>query len=561
MTEGIKIIWLLAIGLGLACTLGYLFSRIKLPSILGYLVAGYLIGPYSPGFVADIVVAEQLANIGVTLLMFVVGLHFNWKDLAEVKSIALPGGIILSVFSILAAMACLTYFGDPVLSGFVVGLAICVSSTVVMVRILSDQELLDTRQGHIVVGWTIVEDLFSVAGLILLPILATLSIRQEGEGYFQGFAPIGLLLFKIALLGIFVRYFGNRLLDQTLRAIARTRSHELFTLALLSCVFFIAIGSAYLFGVSLALGAFIAGTMIGETSLRHQAAVNALPMRDAFAAIFFLSVGMLFNPSSLISSSRLFFSVLAIILLVRPILAFLIMTIARYPAYVAWTVSLALAQIGEYSFIIAEAGNQLGVLPHNAYDVLIGCSCITIGLNPLLLQVFRPICNKRFSWPPHYKPPLPSSLQTLANWQDNADKLRPRAIIVGFGPVGQKVSSYLLDKNFHILVIDRNIDTVCALQITHLEAIFGDAINPHILEKARIKDAQILAVTTPEFAITNSIIQAAIEENPLIKIIARSHFKGDIREDLPRTVSIVCDEDAASERFVSIIRGQLEDEV
>lgn len=556
MAEEFKIIWLLAIGLGLACVLGYLAHLVKTPPILGYLLAGYLIGPYSPGFVADVVVAGQLANIGITLLMFVVGLHFNWKNLESVKSIALPGAVILSLLSIAIPILYSLCIHQSVVSGFVIGLAVCVSSTVVMVRILTDQGLIETRQGHIVVGWTIVEDLISVFGLILLPIIYSFATQDTPGESVRSLQPFFLLLLKIALLGVVLRFAGKNLLDRVLSCVARTRSHELFTLAVLCCVFLIAIGSSYIFNVSLALGAFIAGTLIGETSLSHQAAANALPMRDSFSVIFFLSVGMLFNPAAVANNPKLFFGILSIIILIRPILAFLIMTVARYPIHVALTVSLAIAQIGEYSFIVAEEGNQLGILPHTMFDILIACSCISIGLNPILLQLFRPICSKMFSWPSHEQtlfsyPPL------MAPTDAKNEMLAPRAIIIGFGPVGQKVFQYLVSQRFQVLVIDQNIDTVHLLKKDNIETIFGDACQSHILEKARIKDSIVLAITIPDFHSAKAIIQIAQDTNPFIKVIARSRFKQDSKGFESPTISIVCDEEASSEQFVSVMREQL----
>lgn len=393
MGEGLTIIWLLAIGLGLACLFGYLTQKIKQSPIIGYLFAGYLIGPNFPGFVADAYIAEQLANIGVTLLMFAVGLNFNWKDLIAVKKIAVPGALILSTISILAGTFYSMYLGESLIAGFVVGLAICVSSTVVIVRVLSDQGLLHTKQGHIVVGWTIVEDLISVFGLLLLPALVPAQTTTDGTTLSIIYQVVWVLA-KIVILGLLVYLFGERIIDKILKVIAKTKSHELFTLAVLSIAFLIAILSSFLFGVSIALGAFIAGTIVGKTEMSQQAAANALPMRDAFAVIFFLSVGMLFSPLAVMNNLPLFFGVLMILLVLRPLLAFLIVKIAKYPQAIAFTVALAISQIGEYSFILAEEGSQLKVLPDNAYDILVASAFITIGLNPILFQLFQSFCHK-----------------------------------------------------------------------------------------------------------------------------------------------------------------------
>jgi len=551
MIEEFKIIWLLAIGLGLACTFGFLAQRARLPSILGYLLAGYMIGPYCPGYVADIKMAEQLAKIGVTLLMFTVGLNYNWKDLLSVKRIALPGALIVASLSIAAAMLYSIYLGEPALSGFVIGLAICVSSTVVIVRVLTDQNLLDTRQGRIVVGWTIVEDFISVFGLVFLPTLVAQSPSLQpalGIGW-----AILLAIFKIAILGVFLHFVGEKVIHKILETVARTRSHELFTLAILACVFLIAIGSAYLFGVSLALGAFIAGMIVGKTDMSHQAAANALPMRDAFSVIFFLSVGMLFNPLAVIASPQLFFGILAILLFLRPLLAFATCAIARYPLPVIMTVGLAIAQIGEYSFIIAQEGDRLKILPHNAYDVLVACSCITIGLNPLLLTLFHPICTKKIS--SQQERPF----QKLQVKKKNGKSFLPRVVIIGFGPIGQAACVYLAAKGYRVLVIDRNIDTIIALKKHGIETIFGDATQFHILEKAHIDNTRLLIITTPEFAITQAIIQTARHINPFLQIIARARFQADMEKHVLGDIPTICDEEVSSERLLSLIQAQLKE--
>lgn len=556
MMEELRIIWLLAIGLGLACILGYGAQAARIPPIVGYLLAGYLIGPNSPGFVADISMAEQLANLGVTLLMFAVGLNFNWKDLIAVKSIVLPGALTISGFSIILTALYSFYTGETLISGLVIGLAICVSSTVVIVRVLSDQGLLNTLQGHVVLGWTIVEDLISVFGLILLPALVPKFTQTDNQFVLGIVYSIFWTLIKIGALAVFIHFIGEKLIDRILKIIARTRSHELFTLAILTCVFIIAIFSSYLFGVSLALGAFIAGTIIGKTEVSHQAAANALPMRDAFAVIFFISVGMLFNPIALTNNLKLFFGALFVLIIVRPLLAFLFISLSKYPMPVAFTVALAQAQIGEYSFILAEEGSQLNILPDIAFDVIVACSFITIGLNTLLFQLFQSICKK------HVKPvstlPLKElSFDFLNESKSKPDAFLPRAIIIGFGPIGQDSAKYLIKKGFRVLIIDQNIDTVTALKRQNVETIFGDATQFHILEKAEIENARLLIITTPDFLTTKSIIQTAKNINSYIQIIARIRFKGDSKNDVFEGIPIVCDEESSSEKFISVIAHTL----
>lgn len=552
MGDELRIIWLLAIGLGLACLLGYVAQRVKQSPIIGYLLAGYLIGPNSPGFVADSYISDQLANIGVTLLMFAVGLSFNWKDLIAVKKIALPGAIILATISIFSGALYCWYLGESLIAGFVVGVAICVSSTVVIVRVLSDQGLLHTKQGHIVVGWTIVEDLISVFGLLLLPALAQTNLSTDHPSL--GIASqIFWVVLKIIALGLIVYLFGEKLIEKMLKIIARTRSHELFTLAILSSTFLIAIGSSYLFGVSLALGAFIAGTIVGKTDMSHQAAANALPMRDAFAVIFFLSVGMLFSPAAVMNNLPLFFGILVILLVIRPILAFLIVNIAKYPLAVAFTVALAIAQIGEYSFILAEEGSKLGILPDNAYDILVACSFITIGLNPILFQLFQSFCKK----PLRLNDQKELAVEELNEPKHGKPSFLPRAVVIGFGPIGQEASKRLLKKGYHVTVIDQNIDTISGLKGAEIETIFGDATQFYNLEIAQVENAKLLVITTPDQSVTQSIIQTARSINPYIQIIARLRFKMDLDNQNWGDIPIICDEEASLEKFIAIIDSQI----
>lgn len=557
--EELRIIWLLAVGLGLACLFGYLAQKAKQSPIVGYLFAGFLIGPGSPGFVADGYMAEQLANIGVTLLMFTVGLNFNWKDLVAVRRIALPGALILSTISIAAGTIYSLYLGEPLVSSFVVGLAICVSSTVVIVRVLTDQGLLDTQKGHIVIGWTIVEDLISVFGLLLLPSFAQNGAPPEGANLNILYQIMWVLL-KIAALGFLVHLFGEKIIEKILKIVARTRSHELFTLAILASTFLIAIGSSYLFGVSLALGAFIAGTIVGKTDMSHQAAANALPMRDTFAVIFFLSVGMLFNPLVVMHNLSLFFGVLFILLFIRPFIAFFIMKLANYPLGTGLTVALAIAQIGEYSFIIAEEGSQLGILPDSAFDVLVASAFITIALSPLLFQVFRFFIK---GLPGVFKkdinPSKELSIEFLNEPKDDKSFFLPRAIVIGFGPIGQKVSKHLVDKGYYVVVIDQNIDTISSLKGKEVETVYGDATQFHILERALIDQTKLLVISIPNFSAAQSIIQLARKTNPYIQIITRLRFASDLTHNQWEGIPIICDEEVASDRFIFEINTLLEE--
>lgn len=445
--------------------------------------------------------------------------------------------------------------GEHLIAGFVIGLAICVSSTVVIVRVLADQGILHTKQGHIVIGWTIVEDLISVFGLLLLPSLASVS-TSGGNQVLDVLYPILWVLLKIVILGLLFYFAGKKLIEMILKVVARAKSHELFTLAILSITFSIAIASSYIFGISLALGAFIAGTIVGGTDMSHQAAANALPMKDAFAVIFFLSVGMLFSPFVVFSNLPLFFGILMILLVLRPLLAFLIIRMANYPAAVAFAVALAISQIGEYSFILAEEGSSLRILPDNAYDILVACSFVTIGVNPILFHFFGPLCNK------HLKAASENEAKEISKELMDAQKQKgssflPRVIVIGFGPVGQDACKYLLARGYHVLIIDQNIDTISSLKDNEIETIFGDAAQVHILEKGQIDNACLVVITIPDYIGAQSIIQAVREITPFVPIIARAHFKADLKSSGADDISAVCDEEAVSEKLIATIRRQL----
>lgn len=553
MGEQLQVIWLLAIGLGLACLCGYIAQRLKQSPIIGYLIAGFLLGPNTPGVFVNSYIADQLATIGVTLLMFVVGLNFNWKDLLEVKKLAVPGALFLSSISILVGVLYTYYLGESLLAGLVIGIAISVSSTVVIVRVLSDQGLFRTKQGHLVVGWTIVEDLISVFGLLLLPAIASTNIASHDSQTHVVF-EILLVLVKISALAVIIHLFGEKFIEKLLSIVARTRSHELFTMAILSTTFLIAIASSYVFGVSLALGAFIAGVIVGKTDMSYQAAANALPLRDTFAAIFFLSVGMLFNPFSIMENLPLFFGILVIILLMRPLIAFLIVKSAKYPSSAAITVALAISQIGEYSFILAEEGNLLGILPNNAYDILVGGAFVSISLNPILFELFR-ITGAREA---RYSN-VPGEISIHLNGNSQHDLLfLPRAIVIGFGPIGQAAVNAILKKGFRVTVVDQNIDAITSLKDSKIEAIFGDATQLHILEQAQLENARLLVIATPEFSTTRPIIQVAQHTNPKLRIIARCRYKANLSNQSLGDIPIVCDEAATSEKLIAFLQIELD---
>ncbi len=500
-------------GLTAALVLGYITQQLRLSPIVGYLVAGIAVGPHTPGFEADIAIAQELAEIGVILLMFGVGLNFHIRELLAVRGVAIPGAMLAAGVATLLGMAAARLHGYEWSTGIVFGGAISVASTVVLIRVLSDNRDLHTRAGHIAVGWVVVEDLLTVAALVVLP--AVLGGQQSG---LQGAAmAMGIAAFKIAALVAVVALAGARFIPWLLEHVAATRSRELFTLAVLVIALGIAVGSAKLFGVSMALGAFLAGTVVGRSEFGLRAASEALPMRDAFAVLFFVSVGMLFDPSTVLTSPGLLAATLAIVLLAKPITVWATVQLLGYPQQVATNVAVSLAQIGEFSFILAALGRQLGVLPVEAVNTLVATAIVSITLNPLLYRLIDPferwlIRRGRVSID-----------------SDDADSLEAsapshRAIVVGYGPVGQTVTQLLLDNEIEPTVIELNLDTVRRLKAFDVRAIYGDAMRPDILLEAGIKGADNLILTSGASRVDEEIVRRAKELNPDVTILARSQY-------------------------------------
>lgn len=540
--ENLHIVLILAVGFTFASLFGYIAQKIRLSPIVGYLVAGYLIGPYSPGFVADLATAEQLAEIGVILMMFGVGLHFKWQDLYNVKSVAIPGAIVQTVVSALVCLAALYYVGWTFESALVVGLAIGVASTVVLVRILFAHNLLNSPQGHIAVGWLIVEDILTVMALLLLPLIAlfhmeeTPSILRVSQSIFE-------VILKFTVMAVLVLTFGRWLVTKALFSIARVRLEELFTITLLALIFVIAVGSTILFGTSIALGAFAAGMVIAQTVAKHQALANALPLKDAFAVIFFISVGMLFKPTAIWENWVAFCIILSIVLIVKPLIALLLTTLLKYPLKTGLVVAVALGQIGEFSFILAEEGLKFNLLPDEGFDIIVACSIISIALNPLL-----------FSWALKYLEERDRIRG--ATWLQDSALLTPRetAVVIGFGPVGKLAAETLEKIGFDISIIEQNIDTVEEIKRTHRHAVYGDAALRKILEVAGIKEAKILVITPPTIQTHLATIHLAKELNPELDILCRVRYEVDKNLLLPLGVQVICSEEEAARSIHEALR-------
>jgi monovalent cation:H+ antiporter-2, CPA2 family len=533
MENGLGFLVNLSVSLVLALILGLFTQRLRLSPIIGYLLAGIALGPRTPGFVADPKMAHDFAELGVILLMFGVGLHFNFNDLLAVRRIAIPGSLgQILVASALGTIAALSFGLGPA-AGLVIGIAISVASTVVLVRVLMDNNLLQTSQGHIAIGWLILEDIFTVFVLVVLPGLAGFWDHPETGGG-SLFVTLGFATAKFAGLTVLVVLIGRKAIPRLLDLVARTRSRELFTLTILSIAFAIATGSAALFGVSMALGAFLAGVVVGQTEVSHQAAADALPMRDAFAVLFFVSVGMLFDPQAIINQPRLLISLVGVIILAKPLTAFLIIWGLRYSVRTAITVALALSQIGEFSFLLANEATGLGVLPGEGQSLLVACALISIAASPLLFRAITPIeqwlRSKEKIWRILNQRSnvegarLNKEEQIRFSELDRKSESKMKAVIVGYGPVAQTASRILKDFDVPLVIVDLNVDTVRDLMESGQAAIYGDASRRDILEAAGIKKANYLLVTIPDVLARTSVILAAKGLNPELHVFSRARY-------------------------------------
>ena len=513
----------LAVSFATALVLGYGTQRIGLSPIVGYLLAGVLVGPYTPGFIADRHLAEQLAEVGVVLLMFGVGLQFHLKELLGVKRIALPGA--------LAQIAVSTALGGLVgwslgwgwKGGIVYGLAISVASTVVLLRVLSDNDDLSTRTGHIAVGWLVVEDLFTVLVLVLLPVL----FGAGDRGTNAILLALGWSGLKLVLLVLFTFLAGGRLIPWILDRVAATRSRELFTLTVLVLALGIAVGAAELFGASMPLGAFLAGMVVGRSEFSLRAATEALPMRDAFAVLFFVSVGMLFDPSVLLDTPGLVAATFAIVLVGKSAAALAIVLILGYPLRVALAVAVALAQIGEFTFILAGLAGELGLLPKEAANALIAVSIVSISLNPLAYR----LVGRLHRWVQR-TPSLRSRLPFLSNAEpddDDSPQAQPvadastrEAIVLGYGPVGRTLVGLLRELDVEPTVIELNLDSARAIRETGVKAVYGDALHEGTLAEAGVQQAGTLVLSSASATGNEEIIRLARQANPHIRVFARA---------------------------------------
>lgn len=517
----------IATGLGLAFVFGLIATKLRIPPIVGYLVAGVVIGPHTPGFEADVHLAEQLAEIGIVLLMFGVGLHFSLKDLMEVRKIALPGAIV----QIGAAMAMgmgLTYlWGWSLGSGLMFGLALSVASTVVLLRSLEEHNLTQTNDGRIAIGWLIVEDLVMVLALVLIPALAMKSGAPVEGSEELAKAPLweilGVAIGKLAVFVAVMLVVGKRFLPWLLTVVARTRSRELFTLAVFGMALGVAFGASKLFGVSFALGAFFAGMMIRESDLNHEVADRALPFQDAFAVLFFVSVGMLFDPSVLTEEPLRVLLVVGIIMIGKSLAAFLIVMMFGYPLKTGLLVSAGLAQIGEFSFILITLGMSYGLLPEEGRNLILAGAMISIALNPLTFYYSRKLYEYVGQRP---------KLSSIFNMRDNnltclrAEEkrtLKDLVILVGYGRVGKHICANIEAAHIDLVIIDQNRERVEGLRETGHHAIVGDASHTEVLDEAAIDKAVAVVVAVADPFEARKIVETIREAEPGVKVLVRAH--------------------------------------
>jgi CPA2 family monovalent cation:H+ antiporter-2 len=524
VSHDVALITTFAVALGLALILGFIAVRLKLPALVGYLIAGVMIGPATPGFVADIELSRQLAEIGVMLLMFGVGLHFSLEDLMAVRRIALPGAVVQIAVATLLGLGVSLLWGWSAGAGVVFGLALSVASTVVLLRALENRGALESINGRIAVGWLVVEDVAMVLVLVLLPSLSAWlggGAMEHGRGLLTG---VALTLGKVAIFVALMLVIGKRLFPRLLWQVARTGSRELFTLCVIAAAVGIAYASAALFGVSFALGAFIAGMVMRESALSHRAANESLPLRDAFSVLFFVSVGMLFDPVTLLQEPLRLIVVVAIIVIGKSLAAFIIVLAFRYPLNTALTVSASLAQIGEFSFILAGLGVSLNLLPAEGQSLILAGSLITIALNPLVFGAIEPVQ----AWI-RSRSQLARALERpddpLAELPRTVDQnlLASHVVVVGYGRVGGRIVDALTERGVPVVVAEQNRELVERLRARGIPAVTGDASDPAVLIQAHIARARMLVIAVSDTFRARKMIEIARTLRPDVETVVRTH--------------------------------------
>jgi CPA2 family monovalent cation:H+ antiporter-2 len=530
MPHDTSLIAAIVAGIVLAFVLGALAHRLRVSPLAGYLLAGVVVGPFTPGFVADQHLVGQLAEIGVILLMFGVGLHFSLKDLLSVRAIALPGAIVQIAVATSLGWGLATFLDWSLGAGIVFGLALSVASTVVLLRAMQERRALQTDEGRIAVGWLIIEDLFMVATLVLLPPLARILPALHGSDAEStaGLQDVAIALAwtfgKVAIFVALMLVGGRRVVPWILHRVAHTGSRELFRLAVLSIALGIAFGAALLFDVSFALGAFFAGMILSESELSHQAAQETLPLRDAFAVLFFVSVGMLLDPATLLEQFWLLLATLFIIIIGKSVAAFLIVRAFRYPLRTALVISASLAQIGEFSFILASLGAGLGLLPEQAQDLILAGAILSILLNPAAFFVIDRLRDRSERAVPDATP-----ADTKTSEATHAPtSLRDHCVLIGHGRVGQVISRACRDAGLACFVIEHRSDLVAQLKADGIEGIDGNAADPQVLATANLQQARCLFVAVPDSFEAGQVVEQAHKIRPDLNIIVRAHSDAEL---------------------------------
>ena len=524
MHHDTDLINIVAVGLGLAFIFGALANKLRLSPLVGYLVAGICVGPFTPGFVADQALANQLAEIGVMLLMFGVGLHFSLKDLMAVKAIAIPGAIGQILVATLLGWGLAALMGWPVIHGVVFGFALATASTVVLLRAMEERRLLETQRGKIAVGWLIVEDLACVLALVMMPVLAgVFGPDSANETHTLGsvLASIGWTFVQLGLFVAVMLVVGRRVIPWILERIASTGSRELFTLAVLAIALGVAFGSAMLFGVSFALGAFFAGMLLNESELSHKAANDSLPLRDAFAVLFFVSVGMLFNPMIIVEHPWQVLATVMIIMFGKSAAAFFIVRAFGHSKSTALTISASLAQIGEFAFIIAGLGVALKILPPTGQSLVLAGALVSIMLNPVVFGLLD-------RWQARHKEVAPVPEVPDIPPGPSLD-LQDHAIVVGYGRVGSELAQVLRDRGVPVMVIDDNREHVERAHAAGIPGIRGSAASDKVLAEAHPERATIAVLAIPQPLESGEVLAKLRAINPNLTLLARAHSDAEVK--------------------------------
>ncbi|HEX5801526.1 MAG TPA: cation:proton antiporter, partial [Azospira sp.] len=517
MDHDISLITTIAAAFGFALILGFAAERLKIPALVGYLLAGILIGPSTPGFVADVGTAAQLSEIGVMLLMFGVGLHFSLDDLLSVKRIALPGAVVQMGLATVLGMAIAGWWGWNTGAALIFGLSLSCASTVVLLKALEARGVLDTMNGRIAVGWLVVEDLATVLVLVLLPPLAGVLGGSAAPAATSGalWQAIGLTLVEVAAFIALMLVAGRRVLPWLLAQVARTGSRELFTLAVVAAAIGIAFGAAKLFSVSFALGAFFAGMVMRESEFSHRAAEESLPLRDAFSVLFFVAVGMLFDPAVLLAKPAHVVGVVAIIIVGKSLAAMALVLAFRYPLNTALTVAASLAQIGEFSFILAGLGLSLGLLPAEGMSLVLAGALISIALNPFVFAAIAPL-SRWILARSELARQLERRQDPYAELPTTTDRqyLEGQVVLVGYGRVGRRIAAALAERGIPYVVAEQNREQVEDLRKQGVAAVSGNAAEPAVLIQAHIAHAAMLVIATPDAVDVRQMATTARTLNP-----------------------------------------------